>query len=65
MDPENKAAKNKLLVCGQEIKKQKQKEKRTFAHMFDKFARIDAKREEEVRTKRVSKTSKVTCHKSK
>ena len=30
-------------------RKQKQKEKKTFANMFDKFARIDAKKEEEAR----------------
>lgn len=45
-DAENKAAKNKILVCQQKIKTQKEKEKKTFANMFDKFAAIDQKREE-------------------
>lgn len=49
LEPDNKAAKNKVLVCNAEIKKQKQQEKKTFANMFDKFAKIDAKREEEAR----------------
>lgn len=49
LDESNKAAKNKVAICTQEIKKQKLKEKKTFANMFDKFAKIDAKREEEAR----------------
>ncbi len=31
------------------FRKQKEKEKKTFANMFDKFAKADAKREEEAR----------------
>lgn len=46
LDPNNKAAKNKVTLCTMEIKKQKDKEKKTFANMFDKFAQIDAKKEE-------------------
>lgn len=47
LDPSNKAAKNKVTLCAMEIKKQKDKEKKTFANMFDKFAQIDAKKEED------------------
>ena len=49
LDPDNKAAKNRVALCLNELKKQKEKEKRTFANMFDKFAQIDAKREEEAK----------------
>ena len=47
MDQDNKAARNKVAICLQEIKAQKNRDKRIFANMFDKFARIDAKREED------------------
>lgn len=46
LDPENKAAKNKVALCEQKIKIHKQREKKTFANMFDKFAAIDQKRED-------------------
>jgi len=46
LDPENKAAKNKIAHCQLRIKAQKEKEKKTFANMFDKFAKTDAKKEE-------------------
>jgi len=46
LDPENKAARNKVAMCAQRIKQQKEKEKKTFANMFDKFAAIDKKKEE-------------------
>jgi len=45
LDPENKAAKNKITQCQQKIKAQKEKEKKTFANMFDKFAMADRKKE--------------------
>lgn len=45
LDPENKAVKNKLTMCQQRIKAQKEKEKKTFANMFDKFAMADKKKE--------------------
>jgi len=45
LEPDNKAAKNKVVVCQQRIKSQKEKEKKTFANMFDKFAEIDKKKE--------------------
>ena len=36
-----------MALCFQEIKAQKNHDKKIFANMFDKFARIDAKREED------------------
>jgi len=51
LEPENKAAKNKVTICQQRIKAQKEKEKKTFANMFDKFAEIDKKKEELERQK--------------
>lgn len=51
LDPENKAAKNKITICQQRIKAQKEKEKRTFANMFDKFAMADKKKEDLERQK--------------
>ena len=33
------------MICQQRIKAQKEKEKKTFANMFDKFAEIDKKKE--------------------
>ena len=47
LDPNNKAAKNKVTLCMAEMRKQKEREKKTFANMFDKFAARDTKREEE------------------
>ena len=49
LDPNNKAAKNRLAQCNNKIKLQKNKEKATFANMFDKFAANDLKREEEAK----------------
>lgn len=51
MDPDNKAAKNKVSICAHQIKVQKNREKKTFANMFDKFAQIDAKKAEHLRSK--------------
>lgn len=45
LEPDNKAAKNKVVICQSRIKAQKEKEKKTFANMFDKFAEIDKKKE--------------------
>ena len=36
-----------MALCLQEIKAQKHRDKRIFANMFDKFAKIDAKKEED------------------
>ena len=43
LDPNNKAARNQIILCNQRIKQMKEKEKRTYAGMFTKFAEIDAK----------------------
>jgi len=51
LDPDNKAAKNKITICQQRIKAQKDKEKKTFANMFDKFAMADKKKEDLERQK--------------
>jgi len=51
LDPDNKAAKNKIVHCQQRIKAQKEKEKRTFANMFDKFAMADKRKEAAERKK--------------
>merc|ERR1719391_787027 len=51
-DPTNKAASNKVTMCEQKIKLHKQKEKKTFANMFDKFAAIDKKREDAEKRKK-------------
>jgi len=47
LDAANKAAKNKVTLCEAKITAHKQREKKTFANMFDKFAAIDSKREEQ------------------
>jgi len=52
LEPENKAAKNKVVICQQRVKAQKEREKKTFANMFDKFAEIDKKKEELEKQKR-------------
>ena len=38
LDADNKAAKNKVAMCVRQIKANKQKEKKTFANMFDKVS---------------------------
>ena len=43
VDPENKTAKRQILICNQNIKKIKEKEKKMYAGMFAKFAEMDAK----------------------
>ena len=40
LDADNKAAKNKVAMCVRKIKANKQKEKKTFANMFDKVSVI-------------------------
>ncbi|XP_048005717.1 FK506-binding protein 59 isoform X1 [Leguminivora glycinivorella] len=44
-EPQNKAAANQIAVCKQTIQKQKQKEKKLYANMFDKFAKHDTELE--------------------
>ena len=40
-----------VAFCLQEIKAQKNRDKKVFANMFDKFAMIDAKKEEDYKRK--------------
>ena len=42
IDPNNKAAKNQVAIANQKIKQAKEKEKKIFGGMFEKFAKIDA-----------------------
>lgn len=41
VDPNNNAAKSQLLICVKELKEQLQREKKVYANMFDKFAKMD------------------------
>ena len=43
VDPNNKAAKNQRTLCLQKIKRQHEKEKKTYQGMFAKFAEEDSK----------------------
>ncbi|XP_069484223.1 peptidyl-prolyl cis-trans isomerase FKBP4 [Ambystoma mexicanum] len=45
--PSNKAAKAQLAVCQQRIKQQHERDKKTYANMFQRFAERDAKRDAE------------------
>lgn len=41
IDPNNTAAKGQLAICSKIQKEQLQKEKKIYANMFDKFAKMD------------------------
>lgn len=41
LEPNNKAAQNQLAICQKVLKEQLQKEKKIYANMFDKFAKMD------------------------
>jgi len=41
IDPENKAARQQLVVASNKLREQRQKEKEAYAGMFDKLARMD------------------------
>lgn len=41
VEPNNSAAKSQLAVCNKVLKEQLQKEKKIYANMFDKFAKMD------------------------
>lgn len=41
IDPNNKAAQSQLAICAKTLKEQLQKEKKIYANMFDKFAKMD------------------------
>jgi len=49
LDAENKAAKNKVVQCKHLMKNKRDKERKTYAKMFDRFAEADAKRAAEAR----------------
>ncbi|KAK9710731.1 FKBP-type peptidyl-prolyl cis-trans isomerase [Popillia japonica] len=51
VEPNNSAAKSQLAVCNKVLKEQLQKEKKIYANMFDKFAKMDTQREEEEKKK--------------
>ncbi|XP_053741301.1 peptidyl-prolyl cis-trans isomerase FKBP4 [Synchiropus splendidus] len=44
--PANKAAKSQVVLCQKQIKEQREKDKRIYANMFQKFAERDLKKEE-------------------
>ncbi|KAM8862035.1 LOW QUALITY PROTEIN: peptidyl-prolyl cis-trans isomerase FKBP4 [Synchiropus picturatus] len=44
--PANKAAKSQMVLCQKQIKEQREKDKRIYANMFQKFAERDQKKEE-------------------
>lgn len=46
LDPQNKAAKNQMAIASHKIKEIRDKEKKTYAGMFDRFASADAKKAE-------------------
>ncbi|KAJ8969796.1 hypothetical protein NQ317_003301 [Molorchus minor] len=46
VDPNNNAAKTQLAICSKTVKELLQKEKKIYANMFDKFAKMDTQREE-------------------
>ncbi|XP_076056067.1 FK506-binding protein 59kD isoform X2 [Oratosquilla oratoria] len=47
LDPDNKAVNKQLSLCAAMIREQRTKEKKIYCGMFDKFARIDKRKEEE------------------
>ncbi|KAJ0177606.1 hypothetical protein K1T71_006479 [Dendrolimus kikuchii] len=46
-EPQNKVAANQVIVCRATLQKQKEKEKKLYANMFDKFAKHDSEVEKE------------------
>ncbi|XP_018331600.1 FK506-binding protein 59 isoform X2 [Agrilus planipennis] len=51
IEPDNQAAKVQQLLCVKKLKEVKQKEKKIYANMFEKFAKKDAQKEEEEKKK--------------
>lgn len=41
IESNNKLAANKVIICAKQIKEQKQKEKKIYSNMFEKFAAKD------------------------
>ncbi|XP_052066110.1 peptidyl-prolyl cis-trans isomerase FKBP4-like isoform X3 [Mytilus californianus] len=54
-EPENKAAKNQIVICEQKLKQFREKEKHIYAGMFNKFAERDSRN---VKASDESKTTK-------
>jgi len=44
IDPENKAARQQLVIASNKVREQRQKERQTYAGMFDKLAKIDSRK---------------------
>ncbi|XP_063399593.1 peptidyl-prolyl cis-trans isomerase FKBP4-like isoform X2 [Mytilus trossulus] len=55
LEPENKAAKNQIVICEQKLKQFREKEKHIYAGMFNKFAERDSRH---VKVSDESKTTK-------
>ncbi|KAB0799943.1 hypothetical protein PPYR_07823 [Photinus pyralis] len=51
IEPDNTAAKAQQALCAKTLKQQLEKEKRIYANMFDKFAKMDAQKEEDEKKK--------------
>lgn len=49
MDPSNKAVTAQLHVAVKMIQQQKEKDKATYSNMFDKFAKIDTEKEDQIK----------------
>jgi FKBP-type peptidyl-prolyl cis-trans isomerase len=60
VDPQNKAAQHQIAVTTQRLKAVKEKERRTYAGMFSKFAAADAKKEQEHPTEESKPANKET-----
>ena len=43
LDPNNKAARNQILIANAKIREIREREKKIYAGMFQKFAQADAK----------------------
>ncbi|CAG2183622.1 unnamed protein product, partial [Oppiella nova] len=58
LDPNNKAAKNQLVLSLNAIKAQLEKEKTTYRNMFERFAKQDLKKESKTKESNGSVESK-------
>ncbi|ESO02599.1 hypothetical protein HELRODRAFT_185002 [Helobdella robusta] len=63
VDPENKAAKNQITLISQKLKAIYEKEKKTYAGMFAKFAEADSKKQLETKSsdENLKKESDANC----
>ncbi|XP_008192785.2 FK506-binding protein 59 [Tribolium castaneum] len=59
LDPGNTAAQSQKALCVKTLKEQLEKEKKVFANMFDRFAKVDAQREEKEKKKEPNVMSSV------